>query len=311
MTAVLSPAPVQKFWTNGGTPLAYGLVYTYSAGSTTPTATYTDSTAATQNANPIVLNARGEANIWLTPNVAYKFVVTDANGNTVLTTDQIVASQLLTLFGGVDTGSANAYIVNFTANFSSYTNGVIVVFIPSNSNTGASTININGLGVIAITNANGTPLAAGSITSGNPAQVLIYQGAALLQNPNVIFNNGIILLTLTGITGTQSGDAYYTQVGNSVTCTLPTLLGTSNAATCTMIGATTADTAKIMAILPTTQIPFCPLAICVNSGTYIGGGFVTLNHGNPIFTLGFNGVANGWTASANKGGGGTITWLLN
>src|SRR5690606_10239699 len=39
-------------------------VYTYQPGTSTPKATYTDHTGTTPNTNPIVLDARGEANIW-------------------------------------------------------------------------------------------------------------------------------------------------------------------------------------------------------------------------------------------------------
>lgn len=51
------------------------------AGSTTPAATFTDSTGVTPQANPIILNARGcPANpIWLQSGQAYKLVITDAN----------------------------------------------------------------------------------------------------------------------------------------------------------------------------------------------------------------------------------------
>src|ERR1022692_1861845 len=112
MTTVLSPAPYQKFWSNSGTPLAFGQVFTYSAGSTTPVATYTDSTGSTPNANPIILDARGECNIWLLPNVGYKYVIQDSNGNPIRTTDQIVGSSQVNLYGGVDTGAVNVYVVN-------------------------------------------------------------------------------------------------------------------------------------------------------------------------------------------------------
>lgn len=174
--AVLTPSPIQKFWNNSGEPLAFGFVYTYSAGTTTPVVTYTDSTAVTSNANPITLNARGECSIWITPNVAYKYVVTDSNNNTIITTDQITSSQLLTLFGGVDTGSANAYILNFTANFNTLTNGIVIYWIPANNNTGASTINVNNLGVVNIVNPSGTSLGANQIVANQMAQIVYYGG---------------------------------------------------------------------------------------------------------------------------------------
>lgn len=72
------PLPRMRFFDATGTPLAGGLVYTYAAGTTTPQATYTDSTALVSNANPVVLDAKGEADIWISGN--YKVVLKDANG---------------------------------------------------------------------------------------------------------------------------------------------------------------------------------------------------------------------------------------
>jgi len=174
--AVLSPSPIQKFWANDGTPLVGGTVTTYAAGTSTPIATYTDYTALTPNSNPITLNYRGEASIWLLPNVAYKFVVNDSLGNTISTTDQITVSQLLTLFAGVDTGIANNYIVNFIASFSALANGIVLYFVPANNNTGASTLNVNGLGVIPIINVDGSALGANQITAGQMVEVVYYNG---------------------------------------------------------------------------------------------------------------------------------------
>ena len=43
-----------------GSPLAGGKVFFYTAGTSTKQNTYTDSTGATPNANPVVLDARGD-----------------------------------------------------------------------------------------------------------------------------------------------------------------------------------------------------------------------------------------------------------
>ena len=174
--AVLSPSPVQRFYDNNGNPLAGGTVTTFAAGTSTPIATYTDYTAGTPNPNPIVLNFRGEASIWLIPNQAYKFVVADSFGNTISTTDQITVSQLLTLYGGVDTGIANNYILNFVASFNALVDGLVVYWVPGNNNTGASTLNVNGLGVVSIINANGSALGANQIVAGQLTEVVYYQG---------------------------------------------------------------------------------------------------------------------------------------
>lgn len=74
VTVALSPVPHMQFLSSTGAPLAAGCVYTYSGGTSTFLATYTDSTGVTQNTDPIQLDSGGFANIWLTA-VAYKFSV--------------------------------------------------------------------------------------------------------------------------------------------------------------------------------------------------------------------------------------------
>ena len=63
--ARLAPFFKQQFFDNDGAPLAGGKVYSYTAGTSTPLATYTDQGGATPNANPVILDANGEANIWV------------------------------------------------------------------------------------------------------------------------------------------------------------------------------------------------------------------------------------------------------
>lgn len=87
---VLSPQPKMQFTTAAGVPLSGGKVYTYIAGTTTPQATFTDYTGATPNTNPVILNSRGEANIWL-GGALYKFKLTDANDVEIWTVDYISA----------------------------------------------------------------------------------------------------------------------------------------------------------------------------------------------------------------------------
>ncbi|MFM0300020.1 glycosyl hydrolase family 28-related protein [Paraburkholderia sediminicola] len=89
MIVQLAPLAIQRFVDNNNNPLAAGQLYTYEAGTTTPVATYTDYTGVTANQNPVPLNARGEASVWLTYGQSYKFVLQDANGNMIWTQDQI------------------------------------------------------------------------------------------------------------------------------------------------------------------------------------------------------------------------------
>lgn len=49
-----------------------------------------------------------------------------------------------------DTGAADAYVVSLSPSISSYTQGMVVRFKATNANTGASTLNVNGVGAVAI-----------------------------------------------------------------------------------------------------------------------------------------------------------------
>jgi len=105
MAVNLSPVAgaAQQFFTNSGIPLAGGLLYTYAAGTTTPTATYTDNMGGTPNSNPIVLDSAGRVpnEIWMTSGTSYKLVLKDSTGVTIGTWDNIVASTNATnLLGG-------------------------------------------------------------------------------------------------------------------------------------------------------------------------------------------------------------------
>ncbi|SAL09343.1 parallel beta-helix repeat-containing protein [Caballeronia udeis] len=98
----ISPTPMQRFVDSNGNALVGGLLFTYQAGTTTKFATYTDSTGDTQNTNPIVLNQRGEASIWLIPTQSYKFVLapstdTDPPSAAIWTQDNIQAASSVTV----------------------------------------------------------------------------------------------------------------------------------------------------------------------------------------------------------------------
>jgi hypothetical protein len=96
--AGLTPSPKQQIFGTDGLPLVGGKIYTYAAGTSTPIATYTDYTANTANTNPIILDSRGQANIWLINTTAYKFVVRDADDVLLYTVDNISIPLDLTAF---------------------------------------------------------------------------------------------------------------------------------------------------------------------------------------------------------------------
>ena len=119
-TTSLSPTPKLQFFDANGDPLAGGLLYTYAAGSTTPLTTYTDSTGVSANTNPIVLDSRGEANVWLGAAI-YKFALYTSVGVLIWTVDNINGST----FGVNATGDGTTTVFSVVNGFTAiYINGV-------------------------------------------------------------------------------------------------------------------------------------------------------------------------------------------
>lgn len=91
MAVSLSPIFNEQQSDANGDPLVGGKIYTYTAGSSTPQASYTSVTGLTAQANPIILNARGEVDnpIWLTDGLSYKFALYDVNDVLIRTVDNV------------------------------------------------------------------------------------------------------------------------------------------------------------------------------------------------------------------------------
>ena len=107
MSVFLSPigGAGWQFFDNDGSVLSGGKIYTYTAGTTTPKATYTTSTGNIAHSNPIILNSAGRVptgEIWLTVG-AYKFVLNTSTDVLIATYDNILGN-----------GAASYNIQNFT-----------------------------------------------------------------------------------------------------------------------------------------------------------------------------------------------------
>jgi hypothetical protein len=131
--AGLSPTPKQQIFGTDGEPLVGGKIYTYAAGTSTPIATYTDYSAGTANTNPIILDSRGQANIWLLSTVSYKFIVRDANDVLLYTVDNI------TIPLDVNSFSSPPPIGDVTPNTGAFTTLTL-------TGTGASKLNVGTTG---------------------------------------------------------------------------------------------------------------------------------------------------------------------
>ena len=76
---------------DNGDPLSGGLVYTYESGTNTPKTTYSDRGLSAANANPVVLNSRGEASIYASGLI--KIILKTSAGVTVWTMDDMRITQ--------------------------------------------------------------------------------------------------------------------------------------------------------------------------------------------------------------------------
>jgi len=102
---------------------------------------------------------------------------------------------------GVDTGAANAYIVTIASTYNtSYTDGMTLKVKALNANTGASTINVNSLGVKTIVRPDGTALQANDIVSGQVFQITYNSTSGKFQMSNAYGGPS-------GPTGTLAGNA--------------------------------------------------------------------------------------------------------
>lgn len=95
MAVNLSPVGgvAAQFFDNDGNVLSGGKIYTYSAGTSTPQATYTTGAGSIPHSNPIILDSAGRVpsgEIWLTDGVSYKFVINNSSNTLIGTYDNIV-----------------------------------------------------------------------------------------------------------------------------------------------------------------------------------------------------------------------------
>lgn len=303
MTNLLAPVAKAKFFDNNGRPAVGYKLFTYEAGTSTKADTFPSADAVIPNPNPITLDYRGEANVWTPPNVAYKFVFappsdTDPPTNPIWTVDDIVDSQLVTLYGGVDTGVVpNAYVVSFDSNFTAYQDGIIVYFLASKQNTGASTINVNQLGPVPILTPGGDPLPPGAIVANQMTGVIYRGGSFYLITVAVL--SGSFTATLSGMAATVTGPIFYRAAGGIVTLTTDaSITGTSNSPSMTISG--------IPQFLVPSRVQAVPCSSIRDNGSSGSVGVCTVSFGSIIVNLlvvsGANVLGGGpFTASGSKG----------
>lgn len=192
-----------QFFDNNGDPLTGGKLYSYTAGTTTPKATYTTSTGAVANPNPIILDAAGRTpdEIWLEVGVQYKFILKTSADVTIGTYDNLPPindpysiNSLLSNVTGTNTIAATA-----TPTLTAYAAGQTYSFVAANSNTAAATLSIDGLTAKSITKNGSATLSAGDIQAGKLTWVE-YDGTTFQLINNIVYNGSVFGSTMTNVT---------------------------------------------------------------------------------------------------------------
>ena len=197
MSVNLSPVAgaAAQFLDNSGNVLTGGKLYTYTAGTTTPAATYTSFLGTSFHANPIILDAAGRVpnggEIWLSDNIQYKFVLKDANEMLIATWDNLsgINSNFVnyTIQEEVQTATAGQTVFNLstlsyapgTNSLSVYVDGVnqyegsTYSFVETDSTTVTFTAGLHVGALVKFTTA--TP-ATGTATNAN---VVVYDPAGV------------------------------------------------------------------------------------------------------------------------------------
>jgi hypothetical protein len=162
-------------------------LYSYETGTNTPKDTYSDVGLTTPNANPLESDGSGWfANVYLGSG-GYKLVLRNAadvvikeqddyyqaaDGSDIANIEAEIATVEQQIARNVrvctDSGAADAYVLTAAGSPiapTAYSNNMVVIFKPTNANTGASTANLNGLGVRNLYDQDGNALPSGFITT--------------------------------------------------------------------------------------------------------------------------------------------------
>jgi hypothetical protein len=164
-----------------GRPQAGAYYQFYLANTTTPTDVYSNAQLTSSLGSTVTSDSSGTFPlIYMNPTVEYRVQLYSQAGALIEDTLYFLPPQQPTVvWGGTDTGTVNAYAVTVASSFSTVPDGLTVIFIPSNTNTGPSTLAVNGGTPIDIDSAPGDPIGAGALVAGQPAEVVYSAGAGV------------------------------------------------------------------------------------------------------------------------------------
>jgi hypothetical protein len=326
MAVYLCPvSTIFQWFDDNGVILSGGKVNTYLAGTTTPQATYTDSTGVTPNANPLILGPNGRlqnVQIWQPQSVALKIVFTDKN-NVQLGPifDQLTGiddpTSSLSLYNNPTSGFGVDLVANAMRSYDIFSS-LRAANVPVLSAGQTLVVDVEGANLVTDT--------GGGLFYWNPASTATDDGANVIKptainpvNPGRYLRQaqsgfaGIQVVTFVDISGNPTANCPYYVIGNTVVMRVPQLNGTSTS--------TSNRFSFSNPYLVPTAAQVISIAAARDNGValYAQVGFIDFNLGITTISLAKNGSNIGWTASGNKGigdgGGGqysnVLTWLRN
>ena len=236
-----------------GNPISGAVIRFYEVGTLTPKTIYSDIAQSISLGTSIITDASGRFTLPYTSNPFKIRVETSATDSTLIYEQDHIGQDvadvntqtagLLTIANvqnSVGTfattgGSSNAYTVTLSQALSSYQTGQFIKFKANHTNTGAATINVSNVGVVALQGNLGTDLVAGDIVVDGVYSAIYDGGVWKLTNSQGTNQSTIQVNTVNELTA----DNGVTVDGvllkdNDVTATDATLSGNLQAATATI-----------------------------------------------------------------------------
>jgi len=198
---------------------------------------------------------------------------------------------------GLDSGIADAYVVDLTPTVTSLTNGLPLQFTPLNTNATANpTVQVNAVSPTAILLANGQPVAPGDLNTASLASMVYAAGLGgfILLNPYVSFVSGYDVQQQKFTYAIDSSGS-----ANAIVLALAPPIVSNGVVNVTFQCANTNTGAT------TIDVGFGAIPLVTNTGALVGGELLT----GGTYSACYNAAVNSYVLfnSSLSGGGGGVT----
>lgn len=265
--ATVSPAPKFQAFDANGVPLSGGKLFTYAAGTTTPQATYTDQSGLTPNANPVILNSRGEASVWLA-SAQYKFVLKNANDVEIWTVDNLAGSATQADLDALDI-SLTAQIAAVSSGLAAASGSSLVGYVQSGLGAVTQTVQSRLRRSVYVTDFGAV---GNGVTNDTAAFTLAINacptGGTVLVPPGRYLIDPITIPAYKSISGTTQGPFDGTYAPASVT-NAPTILVNSNTGPAITLTGYQSSVTDLLFFYPTQVTPTSSTPLAFNPTIYM------------------------------------------